>query len=301
MSEPLSLQPTPAALPDRATSPATDASTRFRLRELLLWMPATAAVWFPMLGLTLGWHTLRIQEHGLALGSLWFYLTTLGWMLASARRAGLSLGGLLGPLPRNDQWLDAAVAPALHLAFSGALTLAAFSWCAQFFPSFLARMLGGSKGFELGDTPFFAQWVVIAVLAPLVEELFFRGILLHRAIRHWGTTRGLVLTSLFFGALHMNPIGVFAFGLLLGVLYLRTRSLWVTTLAHLLNNTLPLLAIAAPHTTQRSNEPFPVALFARALPMTTLLALAMGVVIVGMLRARWPRGPVTLPWAPPAA
>jgi hypothetical protein len=293
---PLDLPPLPVPPPA-----PPDPSTRFPLRTLLLWLPATALLWFPLLGLTLGWHVFGFQEHGLALFSLWFYLTILAWMYVSAHRAGLSLRALLGPLPHADQWLDVGVAPALHLAFSGTLMLAAFSWLAQFAPHWLGKLLGNNKTFELGGTPVLAQWLLIAVLAPIVEELFFRGILLHRAVRHWGATRGLLATSLLFGALHMNPVGIFAFGLLLGVLYLRTRSLWVTTFAHLLNNTLPLLAMAAPHEPRGGVEPFPTALFARMLPMTTLLALAMAVAIAGMLRSRWPHADVSLPWAPPAA
>ena len=280
---------------------AADPSTRFPLRMLLVWLPAAAVLWFPLLGLTLGWHVFAFQEHGLALFSLWFYLTILAWMLVSARRAGLSLRALLGPLPHADQWLDVGVAPALHLAFSGTLMLAAFSWLARFAPVWLGRLVGDKQAFDLGGTPVLAQWLLIAVLAPVVEELFFRGILLHRAVRHWGATRGLLATSLLFGALHMNPVGIFAFGLLLGVLYLRTRSLWVTTFAHLLNNTLPLLAMAGPHEPHRNVEAFPAALFARMLPMTTLLAVAMAVAIAGMLRTRWPHADVSLPWAPPAA
>ena len=42
-------------------------------------------------------------------------------------------------------------------------------------------------------------------------------------------------------------------------------------------------AMAAPHEPRSGVEPFPTALFARMLPMTALLALAMAVAIAGML------------------
>ena len=75
-----------------------DPSACFRLRELLVWLPLGALLWFPAAGLLLGWHRLAMREDGLVLAAAWFYLTVLAWMLATLRRERLSLLDLLGHL-----------------------------------------------------------------------------------------------------------------------------------------------------------------------------------------------------------
>jgi membrane protease YdiL (CAAX protease family) len=101
------------------------------------------------------------------------------------------------------------------------------------------------------------------VVAPICEELLFRGFIF-TALRNWkGTWPAAVLTGLVFGAVHAGsapavdlvPLAVLGFGLCL--LYRRTGSLYPCIAAHSLNNSLafgvleewdwqiPVLALAA--------------------------------------------------------
>ncbi|MEM6450299.1 MAG: CPBP family intramembrane glutamic endopeptidase [Cyanobacteria bacterium P01_D01_bin.105] len=78
---------------------------------------------------------------------------------------------------------------------------------------------------------------LLLVYAPIVEELIFRGILLQRWSAKWGLRLGVITSSVLFGVLHFNnPIGLTLFGLVMGLLYVRTRSLWVPIACHALNN-----------------------------------------------------------------
>ena len=78
-------------------------------------------------------------------------------------------------------------------------------------------------------------WLLI--FAPVVEELLFRGILLQRWSVKWGLRMGVLTSSILFGILHThNPIGLSVFGLAMGLLYVRTHSLWVPIACHSLNN-----------------------------------------------------------------
>lgn len=73
------------------------------------------------------------------------------------------------------------------------------------------------------------------VLAPLAEELFFRG-MLHQALRRWlRFAPGLIMSSALFAVSHVIPVvipSIFVLALLLGTLYERTKSLWVPIVAH---------------------------------------------------------------------
>jgi membrane protease YdiL (CAAX protease family) len=80
-------------------------------------------------------------------------------------------------------------------------------------------------------------------------------VLLHRWGLKWGIRPAIVLTSILFGLLHSNLIGLFAFGVVMSLLYLTTRSLLVPIVAHGINNALSsaLDILWAPPTTQAAN------------------------------------------------
>ena len=88
--------------------------------------------------------------------------------------------------------------------------------------------------------------VVAAVLAPIVEELVFRGVL-YRAIRsRIGVASATVITALAFSLTHFEPllIGVFfAFGLVLAFVAERTDSLYPPIVLHALNNTVAIVLL----------------------------------------------------------
>ena len=88
--------------------------------------------------------------------------------------------------------------------------------------------------------------VMITVIAPLGEELFFRGYFFG-ALRNWkGWLPAAIVTGLVFGAIHVGstpvgftvPLAFFGFGLC--VLYERTGSLYPGIALHALNNSIAL-------------------------------------------------------------
>jgi len=90
-----------------------------------------------------------------------------------------------------------------------------------------------------------AGLVLLAVLAPLVEELIFRGLLYGWVAGRWGGLAAWLVSSLAFAAAHYEPahvLLVLPLGLLFGWLRWRTDSLVPSLIAHILNNGLALLA-----------------------------------------------------------
>ena len=86
--------------------------------------------------------------------------------------------------------------------------------------------------------------VNVTVLAPIQEELIFRGLLQGAVFDN--SWLGLVLTSSLFSFMH-GPSNVPSFifyllgGLLLGFAYKKSQNLWVSTLVHMFYNSWPLL------------------------------------------------------------
>ena len=82
--------------------------------------------------------------------------------------------------------------------------------------------------------------ISIVVMAPLVEELLFRGAIQGHLMRKWKMPYlGIVVSSLIFGVVHGNPAQIpFAFvvGMALGWMYYLTGSLVPGILMHFINN-----------------------------------------------------------------
>ena len=83
--------------------------------------------------------------------------------------------------------------------------------------------------------------LAICVFPGVGEEVFFRGVLGRGLTARWGPLGGILLTSLFFGMMHMVPIQVFAtfiLGLAFHLAMVMTRSLLAPILMHVVNNGL---------------------------------------------------------------
>jgi len=85
-------------------------------------------------------------------------------------------------------------------------------------------------------------WALVAiVLDPPVEELAFRGVLDQRLRRRVHPMWAALGTSLFFGVLHPDPVGMTLLGLALTALVRQTGSLWAPIIAHACNNAIGVL------------------------------------------------------------
>ena len=83
-------------------------------------------------------------------------------------------------------------------------------------------------------------FVQTAVMAPLVEETLFRGVLYPALRERWGVWGGIALSSAIFAILHPNmPAGflpLFVLGAGMAILYERNRSLLPAMVLHAINN-----------------------------------------------------------------
>ena len=83
--------------------------------------------------------------------------------------------------------------------------------------------------------------LMLAVLAPVMEEVLFRGILLESVREKYSSGRAIVVSALMFGVIHIIPqqvVNAFVIGLILGYIYVRTDSLWPVIIIHALNNAM---------------------------------------------------------------
>lgn len=100
----------------------------------------------------------------------------------------------------------------------------------------VAEMLPGSQDLLGGG-----GWLLVSavLIAPLFEEVIFRGYIAGSLRSAYGGVVAWLLSSLLFGLMHMQPSVILTAtcgGLVLGYFYLRYRSLVIVIMLHAMNN-----------------------------------------------------------------
>ncbi|MGC9334502.1 MAG: CPBP family intramembrane glutamic endopeptidase [Anaerolineae bacterium] len=91
-----------------------------------------------------------------------------------------------------------------------------------------------------------APWLFAAgavVVAPLVEEIFFRGFVFAGLRERYGWHRAAVISAGLFAVIHLQPTAIapiFVLGLIFAYLYERSGSIWPAVLMHVSSNALAL-------------------------------------------------------------
>ena len=97
--------------------------------------------------------------------------------------------------------------------------------------------------------------IIVAVLAPIGEEVVFRGFALPGLASRLGATSAILITSAVFALIHLGPgIGVgilpvtFILGLAFAFVYHKTQSLTLAIATHALHNAITIIALATTDT-----------------------------------------------------
>ncbi|NTW97864.1 MAG: CPBP family intramembrane metalloprotease [Oscillochloris sp.] len=171
-----------------------------------------------------------------------FYLALLlGMYLFGARRAGWAALGV-----RATSWVNIALVPLLFIvgfASVVALNLLVMQVLGSFENPQVDAISGG-KAMSLGELG--AGMLLIAVLVPVIEEMFFRGMLYPLLRRRLPAALAIAVNAAIFSVVHMIPMlipGLFVVGLILAFLRERSGSIWPGVLYHAMQNGLAMLAI----------------------------------------------------------
>jgi membrane protease YdiL (CAAX protease family) len=88
--------------------------------------------------------------------------------------------------------------------------------------------------------------LTLVVAAPILEEMIFRGIIQEGLMRRLKPIGAIVLTSLLFGFIHLNPWQFstgFFMGLFIGWIYYYTRDILLAIAVHFFNNLFVVLSM----------------------------------------------------------
>jgi hypothetical protein len=102
-----------------------------------------------------------------------------------------------------------------------------------------------NKIFE-NDYGIYGAILKVVIMAPVIEEMIFRGVIMHGLMRNNSKFTAVFVSALLFALFHLNPWqfpATFILGLVLGILMLRTRNIYLCILGHAINNGLVLISI----------------------------------------------------------
>jgi membrane protease YdiL (CAAX protease family) len=173
-----------------------------------------------------------------------------------------------GTVVQYAAWIAAAYFITAELGRPSAATFglrpfrrSAFGWLALGFLAYYAfaiayalifnppeEQLPKELGAEEGAGFAIATGLLLIVVAPVAEEVFFRGFLFQALRNSFGVWPGAILSGLIFGVIHFEffkLVQLATLGVILALLFERTRSLWPPIMLHAVNNTLAYIYLMA--------------------------------------------------------
>jgi uncharacterized protein len=168
-----------------------------------------------------------------------FYGALLGWTAWALISSRIDIRYLIGSSLSRPQWLFTLSITVLIYIFSGSVFYVVNYPLSLLWPEFVSEWI-----LELSDIPTdqgvlstLLMIVDYVIAAPIVEELLFRGVILHRSSARWGLHRAMITSSVLFALLHpYDIVGTFVFSLALSIVYVRTGSLLAPIAIHSLSN-----------------------------------------------------------------
>lgn len=144
-------------------------------------------------------------------------------------------------LTRLMSWSDIGLAPIGFIAYL-ILAWMLVALAILLFPAFAPDQMQDVGFKNLTDrNGYLLAFTTLVVLAPVAEELLFRGYLYGKLRRHVPLYAAIIMTSLLFGAVHMQwnvGINVFALSVVMCGLREITGSIWAGILLHMIKNAI---------------------------------------------------------------
>jgi len=109
-----------------------------------------------------------------------------------------------------------------------------------------------SNNFKMLDKAMIYQIIGVLIIAPIFEELFFRKYLISKLLKENNEIITLTIASICFSLIHFetpnNLIPSFLFGIMSGLIFIKTRKIGYSILLHLICNSLWLIDLFSGNT-----------------------------------------------------
>jgi uncharacterized protein len=110
------------------------------------------------------------------------------------------------------------------------------------FPSYVESLINERSFTNIPEIIYMSIFVIL--LAPIFEELVFRGVVLQKWSTKWGVTTGVLASSMLFATFHFryDIIPLFLTGIILSILYFKTSNILAPLLLHMFYNSMTIVS-----------------------------------------------------------
>lgn len=176
----------------------------------------------------------RYQLHIILLG--WVILCVLLWAVYGMRKENIWVQGKLHVgIGLKVIIISLITGVGLNLFINGFLWLLPLG---DLFPEY------GRAIENVLNHPFYETLLFTGILIPIMEEVFYRGVILGKLRQGFSITGAILIQAIFFGIGHMNIVqGLYALvmGIVFGYVVMWTRSLYCAILLHITINTTSII------------------------------------------------------------
>lgn len=221
--------------------------SQFKARQLLVWFFVISLLMGFVFGLISEPINLDLNE---PIVTYIFYCLVLSLVcflsIKRFRKLNINPKNIIGEFPSRYRWFILASVVCFVILFSIGSLLLSYYFLVSVSPTVAESYLNSltEDANAVSNFPIFYRLIELfslIVVAPITEEFIFRGILLHRWCSKWGIVPGILISSILFGFLHPNPIGLSVFGLVMALLYIKSRTLFIPVIAHAFNNIIAVV------------------------------------------------------------
>ena len=281
---------------------------RIKFRSLFIWELVSIPVALAIFGVVTAVYDLDLGDPTVTSVGLssWFYGSILLWVGWQFARRNVEMGRIVGRLPREYNWWPVVGVLVATMLFSLGSAQVVLYYVSLVAPDFLegileADLFGAASESNSPGLYVFTVVLTLVVAAPVVEELLFRGILLHRWSVKWSLSWGVVASSVVFGVGHgLSLVGLSMFGVVASLLYIRTRTLLVPMAFHMLNNGAVAAWVLVVQGVQRvSGEPAPpytIEQVQEGLGLGIILVVISAPALAYFIWKNWPRVGASAPY-----
>ncbi|MBI5679681.1 MAG: CPBP family intramembrane metalloprotease [Methanobacterium sp.] len=227
------------------------------------------------------------------IAGLFFYALIALWITLNFNKYDVNYKKFVGTIPYDINWLEVIAVVFAIIILSLGFTELRIYILSTINPDILSYVPGSSTFYSLKDSPMapflnFMEFIIGVLIAPIVEEFLFRGVMLHRFTVKWGIRTAVLVSSFIFGILHADILGAFLFGVVMCILYIRTGTIIVPIICHMLNNLIAygtqMLGTFAPKVSKAGTVTH-----IPNLELAIFLMIFSGVIIGYYIYRNWPR------------
>ena len=147
---------------------------------------------------------------------------------------------------KPQKWIFAAIVSAIAINFSlSYLNTKIFTLVSPVFEQTMVSSSSNLEGRPMSEVAILFVLAIFstAIVPAICEEYLFRGAVLGLLLP-FGRTTAIIGSSVLFGFMHQNPLQLFYtvfMGVILGYIYVKTKSIWACVLLHFFNNLITVV------------------------------------------------------------